>query len=106
MEKTASLSACGFGTLGETRTHYLALRRRTLYPGELRGHIYEMERKGRTSSDSWGHPPCPAELRVHSDAIVAQKAFGVKKGCHHFLLLHRLNPNTWREGAYGRAGCG
>ncbi len=26
------------GTPGETRTHYLALRRRTLYPGELRGH--------------------------------------------------------------------
>ena len=26
-----------FGTPGETRTHYLALRRRTLYPGELRG---------------------------------------------------------------------
>ena len=28
------------GTPGETRTHYLALRRRTLYPGELRGRIY------------------------------------------------------------------
>ena len=27
-----------FGTPGETRTHYLALRRRTLYPGELRRH--------------------------------------------------------------------
>ena len=27
-----------FGTPGETRTHYLALRRRALYPGELRGH--------------------------------------------------------------------
>lgn len=26
------------GTPGETRTHYLALRRRTLYPGELRRH--------------------------------------------------------------------
>ena len=26
------------GTPGETRTHYLTLRRRTLYPGELRGH--------------------------------------------------------------------
>ena len=29
-----------FGTPGETRTHYLALRRRTLYPGELRGHRF------------------------------------------------------------------
>ena len=29
-----------FGTPGETRTHYLALRRRTLYPGELRGPIW------------------------------------------------------------------
>ena len=32
-----------FGTPGETRTHYLALRRRTLYPGELRrliAHIF------------------------------------------------------------------
>ena len=28
-----------FGTPGETRTHYLALRRRTLYPGELREQI-------------------------------------------------------------------
>ena len=27
------------GTPGETRTHYLALRRRTLYPGELRGRV-------------------------------------------------------------------
>ena len=26
-----------FGTPGETRTHYLTLRRRTLCPGELRG---------------------------------------------------------------------
>ena len=28
-----------FGTPGETRTHYLTLRRRTLYPGELRGRM-------------------------------------------------------------------
>ena len=27
-----------FGTPGETRTHYIPLRRRTLYPGEVRGH--------------------------------------------------------------------
>ena len=40
------------GTPGETRTHYLALRRRTLYPGELRGHTYEIGLKGITSSDS------------------------------------------------------
>ena len=26
------------GTPGETRTHYVPLRRRTLYPGEVRGH--------------------------------------------------------------------
>ena len=26
------------GTPGETRTHYIPLRRRTLYPGEVRGH--------------------------------------------------------------------
>ena len=31
-----------FGTPGETRTHYLTLRRRTLYPGELRGRAYEI----------------------------------------------------------------
>ncbi len=31
-----------FGTPGETRTHYLALRRRTLYPGELRGLILKI----------------------------------------------------------------
>ncbi len=28
-----------FGTPGETRTHYIPLRRRTLYPGEVRGHL-------------------------------------------------------------------
>lgn len=28
-----------FGTPGETRTHYIPLRRRTLYPGEVRGHF-------------------------------------------------------------------
>ena len=39
-----------FGTPGEARTHYLTLRRRTLYPGELRGHIYEIRLVGVTSS--------------------------------------------------------
>ena len=34
-EKTA-YSGC-FGTPSETRTHYIPLRRRTLYPGEVRG---------------------------------------------------------------------
>ena len=38
------------GTPGEARTHYLTLRRRTLYPGELRGHIYEIRLVGVTSS--------------------------------------------------------
>ena len=28
-----------FGTPGATRTHYIPLRRRTLYPGEVRGHV-------------------------------------------------------------------
>ena len=37
MQKTESFRTLFFGTPGETRTHYLALRRRTLYPGELRG---------------------------------------------------------------------
>ena len=40
-----------FGTPGETRTHYLTLRRRTLYPGELRGHRYEINSVGITSSE-------------------------------------------------------
>ena len=31
-----------FGTPGETRTHYIPLRRRTLYPGEVRGHIQKI----------------------------------------------------------------
>ncbi len=35
----------GFGTPGETRTHYLTLRRRTLYPGELRGRANTLYRK-------------------------------------------------------------
>ena len=33
------LAAVIFGTPGETRTHYIPLRRRTLYPGEVRGHM-------------------------------------------------------------------
>lgn len=31
-----------FGTPGETRTHYIPLRRRTLYPGEVRGLIQQI----------------------------------------------------------------
>ena len=38
----SSTFVCEFGTPGETRTHYLTLRRRTLYPGELRGHKIPM----------------------------------------------------------------
>ena len=34
-------SGC-FGTPGETRTHYIPLRRRTLYPGEVRGRIQQI----------------------------------------------------------------
>ena len=30
------------GTPGETRTHYIPLRRRTLYPGEVRGLIQQI----------------------------------------------------------------
>lgn len=34
--------SAAFGTPGATRTHYIPLRRRTLYPGEVQGrtHIY------------------------------------------------------------------
>lgn len=35
--KPFGLAYCGVsGTPGETRTHYIPLRRRTLYPGEVR----------------------------------------------------------------------
>ena len=59
------------GTPGETRTHYLALRRRTLYPGELRRHI------------------CP----VSGLYILTKKSYSVKKIRHIFwqgkhILLH------------------
>lgn len=36
--KPNGFDAAVFGTPGETRTHYIPLRRRTLYPGEVRGH--------------------------------------------------------------------
>ena len=36
-QRKTAYSGC-FGTPGETRTHYIPLRRRTLYPGEVRGH--------------------------------------------------------------------
>ena len=39
MQKPAASWLQVHGTPGETRTHYLTLRRRTLYPGELRGQI-------------------------------------------------------------------
>ena len=32
------------GTPGETRTHYIPLRRRTLYPGEVQGHVLNFPR--------------------------------------------------------------
>ncbi len=31
-----------FGTPGVTRTHYIPLRRRTLYPGEVRGLVHKI----------------------------------------------------------------
>ena len=39
-KNAASISLAAFvvGTPGATRTHYIPLRRRTLYPGEVRGH--------------------------------------------------------------------
>ena len=40
-QRKMAYSGC-FGTPGETRTHYIPLRRRTLYPGEVRGHIQKI----------------------------------------------------------------
>ena len=37
------------GTPGATRTHYIPLRRRTLYPGEVRGRVYCIVTKKKTS---------------------------------------------------------
>ena len=33
-----------FGTPGATRTHYIPLRRRALYPGEVQGHVLNFPR--------------------------------------------------------------
>ena len=40
-QRKTAYSGC-FGTPGETRTHYIPLRRRTLYPGEVRGLIQQI----------------------------------------------------------------
>ena len=54
------------GTPGETRTHYLALRRRTLYPGELRRHN------------------CP----ISGLYILTKKSYSVKK-IRHIFCKHK-----------------
>ena len=61
-----------FGTPGETRTHYLTLRRRTLYPGELRGHVPN---------------------------IVPKIILSVNDNPAHFLLLSAYNGKMIAEGS-------
>ena len=68
-----------FGTPGETRTHYLALRRRTLYPGELRGHIdlialKEMRIKPQV--------PSPEPRQIHQPRYFTEKS----QLCQHLVL--------------------
>ena len=64
-----------FGTPGETRTHYLALRRRTLYPGELRGRgylLYPKKRKLSTKNSTFfgvGRIYCPERELEGGDSM-------------------------------------
>ena len=44
-----------FGTPGETRTHYIPLRRRALYPGEVRGQLFIFHIRYDTGDDAL-HP--------------------------------------------------
>ena len=44
-QNAAILANCGkYGTPGATRTHYIPLRRRALYPGEVQGHVLNFPR--------------------------------------------------------------
>ena len=58
-----------FGTPGETRTHYIPLRRRTLYPGEVRGQmgkIFNFQAQQETNQLPLRRRSLyPAELRKH-----------------------------------------
>ena len=58
-----------FGTPGETRTHYIPLRRRTLYPGEVRGHIQKLFSYTRLRDSNGSivrrRSLYPAELQAH-----------------------------------------
>ena len=68
-QRKTAYSGC-FGTPGETRTHYIPLRRRTLYPGEVRGLIQQIF-NFRAQQDSNELPLrrrtlYPAELRAHT----------------------------------------
>ena len=60
-----------FGTPGETRTHYLTLRRRTLCPGELRGLMQKLfnfpAQQDSNELPLRRRPLYPTELRGHLD---------------------------------------
>lgn len=79
-QRKTAYSGC-FGTPGETRTHYIPLRRRTLYPGEVRGLIQQIF-NFQAPQDSnelplRRRPLYPTELRGHNSVILAQRAAGV-----------------------------
>lgn len=81
MLKSQSKRACLLrpGTPGETRTHYLALRRRTLYPGELRRHNRVILTHGVINVNT-------AKSLAISELFVTALDFDFKKADNHSII--------------------
>ena len=116
-QRKTAYSGC-FGTPGETRTHYIPLRRRTLYPGEVRGLIQQIF-NFRAQQDSNELPLrrrtlYPAELRAHTTpgisvneyarCVVPVVGLEPTRCCHQRILSpHRLpfrHTGLLRNGSY------
>ena len=54
-----------FGTPGATRTHYIPLRRRALYPGEVQGHVLNFPRMENDLLIIRRRTLYPGEVRGH-----------------------------------------
>lgn len=60
---------CPFGTPGATRTHYIPLRRRTLYPGEVQGRVGTVHYSAKAAARQGNYRAAPGGLPDVFDRI-------------------------------------
>ena len=104
-QRKMAYSGC-FGTPGETRTHYIPLRRRTLYPGEVRGLIQQIF-NFQAQQDSNELPLrrrtlYPGEVRGHEPKYFTPfvRACQLRKTAHASCAeaSHQKPPPSWTPG--------